>query len=288
MMTQRPKEQQHGYIWVNSDLQLSDPQEAIRCLSNAVEDILALNLPLAGIWMLGDVLCGDNLTDLLSVANKVMELLEVFPVPVCYLLGNHEMDLLRVGKPRWPLYELAVAHPQWRTLAHIDDLYFSLEFFGCRVYFLSDHSAPDLHWWTTHGQIMGDVAAYPYGEGEYRKLAAEVAQLAQPAILVSHYAFPGGQRPSDLLGRLRPLPSNVLFHLYGHAHIGDLRLNREYPYRRDFLIAGESIWQYNISALEDRRSAGSHSAFLNSPITGPSATYSLPKLRQWLEVFTSK
>jgi len=185
MMTQRPKEQQHGYIWVNSDLQLSDPQEAIRCLSNAVEDILALNLPLAGIWMLGDVLCGDNLTDLLSVANKVMELLEVFPVPVCYLLGNHEMDLLRVGKPRWPLYELAVAHPQWRTLAHIDDLYFSLEFFGCRVYFLSDHSAPTYTGGPPMDRLWVMLRPTPTGRGNTGNWL-----LKWPSLLSRPYWFP--------------------------------------------------------------------------------------------------
>ncbi len=56
-------------------------------------------------------------------------------------------------------------------------------------------------------------------------------------MIASHYAFPGGQKPSALQAQLLPLPANVRALLRGHPHIGDLKWNKDDPWgarsRRD-------------------------------------------------------
>src|SRR5207237_103896 len=48
-------------VWVVSDLQQSKPAEARRCLTAAVEDFLALDVPVEQVWYLGDGVEGSEL-----------------------------------------------------------------------------------------------------------------------------------------------------------------------------------------------------------------------------------
>ena len=45
-------------------------------------------------------------------------------------------------------------------------------------------------------------------------------------------AFCGGNRASEHLSTLLPLPHQVKIHFYGHAHIGDYAWAKENAYRR--------------------------------------------------------
>jgi hypothetical protein len=251
-----------GWVWVQSDLQLSQPELARRVLADAVADMQTLDLDLAAIWCLGDALCGRHVAHLEEVATASVALLETFQRPIAYLMGNHEMDLRDHGHHRWPLYELAAGRPLWHAQAHLGEPWFERRCCGQRVLFLGDHAAPgpDGTWYVQHHHIKG--TGYPYTEADWAALRQRVEDSPEPVLTVSHYALPGGPRPGHLLARLLPLPATVLTHLHGHAHIGDLVWNRDRPWQRECTITGCRTLQYNISALETARSPGSHSALL--------------------------
>lgn len=247
-------------IWVHSDLQLAEPKQAEVILSTAVDDLLELGISLDAVWCLGDAHCGTNEENLQLVAATNIAQLKRLNAPVYYVMGNHEMDLRNAKKVlRFPLYDLAVNNPDWHVTV-LDELYFCAEFNGFLVVFLSDHAALDGSWWTAHGYVNGE--GYPYLADSYERLRCLMRDHNGPVIMASHYAFPGGQRPSDLMKQFFPLPENFRLHLYGHAHIGDLVWNKEDPWVREHPITGQPQKQFNISALESLRSPGSHSALL--------------------------
>ena len=278
-----------GCVWIHSDLQLAEPKLAHEVLAAAVDDVLDLKLDLGGVWCLGDALCGKNEEALDEVAAINIAQYERLAAPVCYVMGNHEMDLRRNAIRRYPLYELASQHPQWHTMPALDDFYFARRFFGTLVVFMGDHAARDGGpWWTTHGllQDLPGIPAYPHQPHVYEALREAMANEPGPVVTASHYAYPGGQRPSAMLRQLLPLPESVRLHVYGHAHIGDLVHNKHRPYQRENPIDGQSLLQYNISALETRRSAGSHSAILEFENGAPARLRIRCHLeRRWTESF---
>lgn len=246
-------------IWVHSDLQLAQPAQAEIILSTAVDDLLELGFDLDAVWCLGDAHCGVNEAALQAVAAINIAQLQRLQAPVYYVMGNHEMDLREAGTSVFPLHNLAANKPNWHVAA-LDEFYFCAEFNGFLVIFMGDHAAPDGRWWTSHGYINGD--GYPHSLHSYKKLLLLMDDYEGAVIIASHYAFPGGQRPNDLMKQLLPLPENVRLHLHGHAHIGDLVWNKEHPWQRENPITGQVQKQFNISALESQRSPGSHSALL--------------------------
>lgn len=253
-------------IWVHSDLQLAEPAQAKVILSTAVDDLLELGNALDAVWCLGDAHCGVNEAALQNVAAINIEQLQRLQAPVYYVMGNHETDVRRAqGTSRFPLYDLAANNSDWHTAA-LDEFYFCAEFNGFLVVFMGDHAAPDGSWWTSSGYVNGD--GYPYSLDSYEKLRNLMHDYDGPVIIASHYAFPGGQRPNDLMKQLLPLPENVRLHLHGHAHIGDLVWNKEHPWQRENPITGHTQKQLNISALESLRSPGSHSALLELQLDG--------------------
>ncbi len=278
-----------GRVWIQSDLQLSNPDKARKVLTDAVDDILGLQLGIGAIWCLGDAVCGSKIEDIETVAQTTVEQFGRLGVPVCYVLGNHESDLKRtLNLDRYPLYELVKNNPSWHVSPSLDDLYFARMVYGTLVIFTSDHMASDKTWWTTHGGVRDDQAGrYPYPPQTYNDLRDAIARHDGPVITASHYAYPGGQRQSELMRALLPLPDNVKFHCYGHAHIGDLVWNKEKPYLRPNPIEGQSLIQFNISALETARSAGSHSAILDIGPNGPEKLRIRCHLeKRWTETFT--
>lgn len=278
-----------GVVWIHSDLQLASPEAARDVLAAAVDDVIDLDLNVGGIWCLGDALCGKDQDALAEVARINVEQYERLDVPVCYVMGNHEMDLRRNGIHRYPLLDAIADHPQWHTMASRGDFYFARRFFGTMVVFMGDHLATDgALWWTTHGllQDLQGVGVYPHQPQDYEALRKAMADHDGPVVTASHYAYPGGQRPSALMRQLLPLPDSVRLHVYGHAHIGDLVHNKVHPYRRNNPIEGQSLRQFNISALETRRSAGSHSAFLEFGPEGPTQLRIRCHLeKRWTESF---
>lgn len=273
-------------IWVHSDLQLVRPSEASTVLAAAVDDLIDLDLDLDAVWCLGDALCGGVLAPLETVAQINIQEVERLGIPAVYLLGNHEMDLKRMHDlDRYPLYEIATTREQWKV-GNAEDFYFLQTLGNTLVVFMGDHFAQNGDWWTTHGTVRGDEQAYPHTTECYRELSENIARHPGPVIIASHYAFPGGQRPSSLMGHLLPLPPNVRLHLHGHAHIGDLVHNKDRPWQRVNPIHESSILQFNISALETARSPGSHSAILEIGAEGPRFLHIRCHLtRAWLETF---
>ncbi len=277
-----------GRIWIHSDLQLATPERARACLDNAVDDLLSLKLPLDAAWCLGDATVGAELDDLEIVVRETKRILDRLAVPVCYLMGNHELDTRRQGILRYPLFEAAQQWPDWHTADTLSDFYFERLFFGCRVFFFGDHAAADGSWWVSHGSLQSDAAErYPHSAQRYRELCDRMACSTGPVLLAAHCALPGGQRPAPLLERLLPLPATVRAHFYGHAHIGDLVFNKENPWQRDNPVEGQPVpRQYNISALESRRSPGSHSALLEFSGGQPRRLRIRCHLeRRWLDTF---
>lgn len=252
-----------GHIWISSDLQLSRAETARKVLRNAVDDMLSLDVTLDGVWCLGDALVGGNLSELEAVADACVELYERFEVPICYVMGNHEMDLRnRKEVNRHPLYERVRNRDGWSTMDTLSDPYFFRDILGHRVFFFGDHAAEDGSWFTSGGIVRGAVDQYPHQPHVYKRLRATIAASTKPVLIASHYAFRGGQRPSKLQEPLLPLPKNVRAHFHGHAHIGDLVWNKENPWIRANPIADSDLIQYNVSALETARTDGSHSALL--------------------------
>jgi calcineurin-like phosphoesterase family protein len=257
-----PEGKRDGWIWVHSDLQLSNPQTAISVLGRAVEDVESLGIPLDGVWNLGDSLCHANEANLDEVASASVELLERLGVPIAYVMGNHEMDLALSGCWRFPLYERVKSRPLWHVNEQLSDMGFVRDCFGMRIFFSGDHADPDGKWMVIHDWPT-PVEPYPNLPEGWQRFREAIVSSPKPVLTVSHYAYPGGQRPGDLRRRLLPLPETIRAHFHGHAHIGDLVWNKEFPYRRENPIEGSHIHQYNISALENLRSEGSHSAFLH-------------------------
>lgn len=251
-------------MWISSDLQLEDPEVARSILTQAIDDVRQMNLPLVGAWCLGDALVGANLPALEKTAQAVVELYERLSVPVRYVMGNHEKDYCRLrGKGRFPLHEQVRDRVGWATTGSPSDFYFSEPWCGYQVFFFNDQADPEGKWIATHHKRPEQwPKGYPNKQELWQAVRQEMATSPLPVITVSHYAFPGGQRPSSVLEQLLPLPDTVRCHLYGHAHIGDLVWNKACPWERQHHVDGQDIPQFNVSALESLRSPGSHSAIL--------------------------
>ena len=253
-------------VWVISDLQQSQPTEARRCLSAAIEDFESLELPAEQIWYLGDAVEGNRLELLEEMSAMQVEKLARLGAPVRYVLGNHDFDHLRddhFQSGRHAIFRDAVVKtPGWKTTAAIDECYYFDKVGPFTVLFLSDHADPAGRWYTTHGEVRGDPAGYPHAPAEYRALRDQIAKIEGPVITCSHYAFAGGNRPSALMDQMLPLPGNIRLHLYAHAHIGDAAWAGKDLYRKIACVDDHPIVQADIASLEDGRGSAIRSAVL--------------------------
>lgn len=266
-----PSREPIARVWVISDIQQSEPADALATLSTAVDDILATDLEFDAIWCLGDALRGSDETALDQVADIFIHQLARLNLPVCYLLGNHDVDYKRATDiDRHPLWERALAHPNWHVAERLDDFFFARRIGNCLAVFMGDHAHSGGDWFTSHGGVSGRTReGYPHDTASYTRLSQAIADFNGPVVLAAHYALPGGQKPSGLMARLLPLPANVKLALHGHAHIGDLVWNKDNPWQRDNPVTGQPLRQFNVSALETVRSPGSHSAVLELAPAGP-------------------
>jgi UDP-2,3-diacylglucosamine pyrophosphatase LpxH len=111
-------------VWVFSDLQQAIPAEARRCLSKALEDFRALELPVEQIWYLGDAVEGARVEHLEEMAGMQVEALAAFGVPLRYVLGNHDFDLMTNAKgqggARAAFRDAVLKVPTWRTTESIE------------------------------------------------------------------------------------------------------------------------------------------------------------------------
>lgn len=273
-------------IWVHSDLQTADATLARHLLEQALDDWRRVEVSFDEIWCLGDEVHGPRLDVQEATAEAVMSVLSSTGLPVSYVMGNHEMDLKRQGGlDRYPLRELALHRTGWHIGTDLAQPGFTRALGPWLVVFLGDCAAPDGSWWSSHGHRHGKADTIAEREA-FEVLRREMAAHPGPVIIASHYSLPGGQRPAENLRWLLPLPANVCFGLYGHAHIGDLIYNAEFPWRRENPVEGSAVRQFNVSALETRRSPGSHSALLEIlHDEGCRLRFRCHQERRWLEAF---
>lgn len=275
-------------IWIISDIQPVSLEQAKLVLRSAVDDILDLDPRPDSIWILGDAYRGKDRKLIEEIVELYLEETNRLGVPICYLLGNHEMDLSSALDANvFPLYERA-KREGWHVAENLSDFYFSRIFGKTLIVFMGDHADGERQWWTTHGHVRESFAAtYPYTEKHYRNLARLIGGHQGPVVIAAHYALPGGQKPSRLLAQLRPLPPNVKLVLHGHAHIGDLVWNKDDCWERLHAVEGQpGVRQINVSALEVERSPGSHSAWLRLEEGGPTELrIRCHQERQWMETY---
>lgn len=249
-------------VWIFSDLQLQVPEESRRCFETAIQDYKHLNLPCDYIWYLGDATEGKNEDALREMCDMQIEGLKSLNVPVRYVMGNHEFDLLRSGVNRTPFFEAATKVPGWKSIERIDDFYFFEHVGDYMVAFFSDHADAHGKWCTGNGEVRGNAEMYPYTRSSYEEVTEILSNCELPVLTVSHYAFEGGNRPSALLNQLLPLPANVKIHFHGHAHIGDQKWAGVDCHRQISTVVSQDIAQINVSSLENIRGSGIRSVFL--------------------------
>lgn len=259
-------------LWICSDLQQSQPDNARRCMTVAVDDILALGLPLDAVCYLGDATEGDDLAFLADMTAMQVAQFARLQTPVYYALGNHDFDCNWIGKPGDPLvmpfYEAIRARPDWHTIPSLDQTHFSVDMGAFALMFLSDHGDPGGTWYTTMGEKRRSADAYPYGPDHFQAISEEIRALQKPVFTLSHYAFPGGNRPTPLMAQLLPLPENVRMHFYGHAHIGDDVFAGEDCFRKIACVNGQPIVQVDVASLENIRGNSIKSVLLETYADG--------------------
>jgi hypothetical protein len=252
--------------WVVSDLQQSQPAEARRCLTTAVDDFRSLDMPPEQIWYLGDAVEGHNLAHLDEMAAMQVAVFSSFGVPLRYVLGNHDFDFLRHDRGasgRGAIFREAVLNvATWRTTDSLESFFFVDSIGDYTVLFLSDHAHAQNRWASTHGKVHGDYAAYPHDARAYQAVRNTIAAARGPVISCAHYAFAGGNRPSVLLEQMLPLPANLRLHLYGHAHIGDAVWAGKDLFRKITTVDNHPLIQCDIASLEDARGSATRSAVL--------------------------
>jgi len=253
-------------VWVFSDLQQTEPADALRCLTAAVGDFRDLRLPCDQMWYLGDAVQGADLERVREMCRMQTDLLVPLGIPLRYVVGNHDLDHLRAQEPPCipvvPFRETVGAISNWKSTEALGSFFFLDDLGEFLIVFLPDHVAPDGTWHTTNGAVRGDTEAYPYGDEDWRELRERIEAAGRPVITVSHYAFRGGNRPSALLDGLLPIPANVKVHFYGHAHIGDAVFVGEDRFRKISWTCDHNLPQIDVASLEDRRGNEIRSVFL--------------------------
>jgi hypothetical protein len=253
-------------VWIISDLQQRDPEKAKRCLDLSMADFEGLGSPAQAVWYLGDAVESDNLEYLELMSAMQAEAFRKTGLPLCYATGNHDYDYARSHPekaPAIPFYETVQREPGWFTTQDCEDFWFSWKLGEYSVFFLCDHIARDNSWRVTHGKVQAGEDRYPYVQSDIDALRRRIAAVEGPVITASHYSFTGGNRESDLLGKLLPLPGNVRIHVYGHAHIGDFKWARENAWRRISWVDWHDIPQINVSSFENVRGSACRSVLLH-------------------------
>ena len=249
-------------VWVISDLQQANPVTARHCMTAAVNDFRALQIPCEQIWYLGDAVEGRKIPPQHEMTAMQLELLTPLGIPLRYVMGNHDFDAFQYepGKPVvTPFWDAVSTVPGWKTSARREDFWFQDRLGDYAVFFFSDHAAPDASWICTHGKLHRDAAKYPHNPAAYAAVRTLIQNAGPKVITAGHLSFPGGNRHSDLLAQLLPLPANVLIHFYGHAHIGDEFWVKPNTFRKIAYVEHQKIPQIDVASLENQRADESRS-----------------------------
>lgn len=281
-------------VWIFSDLQQRDPVMSEKCLTVAVEDFRSLQLDCEQIWYLGDAVEGANRQHVEKMAKIQVELLQPLGIPLTYVLGNHDFDLYRDNRnqqsenieDQFPFYQEVKAVPGWKTVPNLQSNYFISSLGNYKVVFFSDHCGAKGDWYTTGGIVRDNASLYPYAPSDYSELSKQIGESQQPVITAGHYAFAGGNRPSDLMGQMLPLPANVKIHFHGHAHIGDHYWAGKDCYKKIGFVESQPIPQINASSLENTRGDSIRSVIFEIYTDGSMGVYFRNHERgEWTEHF---
>ncbi len=264
MMVEKAHESLQAHVvrrmWLISDLQQSQPHWATACMTAGVEDFLSLNLACDGVCYMGDAIEGQDPGFLKEMTDMQIEKLGMLHAPIYYVMGNHDFDYHRVThEMRWPFWEGVAAQGNWHVAPTPQTPWFMEDVGPYVMVLFNDHIALDGSWYTTHGEIHGEAEKYDL-YGRWAALREQIASIDKPVFTFSHYAYPGGNRESELMRRLLPLPENVRMHFYGHAHIGDGHWAGKDLYRKIACVDNQQIPQLNVASLENRRGSAVRSA----------------------------
>ncbi len=252
-------------FWIFSDLQQEDPELAERYFRTALRDFRSLPVKPDGICYLGDASQGCDRTGIDIMIRMQLNELEKLGIPVYYVMGNHEFDYyhhcLRTGqKPCVPFFDAIRGNPQWHTVSSMEDFYFTAEFPEFTMLFFSDHAAEDGSWSAIHQKKQ---TATPHTAEKWREVRNRIGNTGKPVFTFSHYAFPGGNRPSEHLAQILPLPDSFRAHFYGHAHIGDGVWAGKDLYRQISGTDDSPAVQFDVSSLDHLRGTTVRSAFFD-------------------------
>lgn len=283
-------------IWIMSDLQQEQPDNARYCLTTATEDFRALELACDQIWYLGDAVEGTDHDRLRAMVDMQVELLEPLKIPLRFVCGNHDFDPYLCNRDGLPLSTDSCLHvsaydrfsqvPGWRTAGQISDFYFTDSLGEFSLFFFSDHAHPQGEWISTHGGFTGNAEAYPHTPDDYLAVRDLIEKAPGPVITAGHLSYPGGLRPSTLMGQLLPLPENVRVHFYGHSHIGDSACGGPAGYRKISTVDNQNIPQIDVAALENIRGDAIRSAVLEIYADGSLGILFREHCRQrWCEAY---
>lgn len=253
-------------IWFISDLQQSIPENARHCMETAVRDFQGLGRDCDKIIYLGDAVEGHRIDFLDEMLKMQVYELGKLNTPIRYVVGNHDFDYYnhhheKLDKVVLPFYEGVRGLDTWTVSTTLEEFYSIEDFEDYAIVYFDDHAATDGSWFTRGGHIRGDRASYPYDEKAYSLIRERIADLDKPVFTASHYAFPGGNRESEILGKLMPLPDNVKIHFYGHAHIGDRVWAGKDCFRKISWVDDQDIQQINVASLENIRGNAIRSVF---------------------------
>ncbi len=282
----------HTRFWLISDLQQSDPVLAERYFRTAVNDMYdtRLNEGLDGICYLGDAAEFPGMEQFNQMAEMQVDMLEGFKLPIFYTIGNHELDYYRYfgGGPVIPFYEYVKDRKLWHVIPDQETFYFVHETEEFTMLFFSEHLAKDGSWCATHQQLPPPEQPYPYTKEVWQKVRDQYANIGKPVFTFSHCAFPGGNRPSEYLAQLMPLPDNFRAHFYGHAHIGDGMWAGENLYRQISGMENQPQLQFDISSLDHLRGTTVRSAFFDYYGNGEYGVFFRDHMnRRWEQAFVS-
>ncbi len=281
--------------WLISDLQQGNPANAERYFTAAVNDLKEYLTEeirdLSGVCYLGDAAEGIELDKLKEMTDMQVSLLEQFNVPIYYVMGNHELDYFVYGSrvPVIPFYEAVKDRKLWHLVPTQEDFYFVQETDEFTMLFFSDHLAKDGSWCAVHQNLPGETFPdYPHTKEVWQAVRDRYANTGKPVFTFAHCAFPGGNRPSEFLEQLLPLPDNFRAHFHGHAHIGDEKWAGKDVYRQIAGMDNHPQLQFDISSLDHLRGTTVRSAFFDYYGNGEYGVFFRDHLNhRWEQTFVS-
>lgn len=263
------KQKAKHIVWVFSDLQQSNLENARQCIDICMEDYHRLGCPAEQIWCLGDAVQGTDLAQLYEMTKLQENAFASLGIPLYYATGNHDYDYAsfsakqRGAAIELPFYEMVRSHSGWFTTPDMDQPYFTGSIGNFKTFFFCDHISPDNSWLSTHNSIRYGHEVYPYGQAYWDGVRSEIAAAGDHVITAAHCAFPGGNRETEILGKIQPLPRNVRLHLYGHAHIGEYSWPKQDVFRRISWIDWQDIPQIDVASFENIRGSFCRSIILH-------------------------